>query len=91
MNKAKLIEIVAEKAEITKKDSGYIVNLILDEITASLQAGESVKISGFGNFLVKSREARVARNPMTKEEIQVPASKKVSFKASDVLKASLEE
>jgi len=90
MNKAQLVEVIAAKSGWTKKDSGYFVDLFLDEIIASLKKGESVKISGFGNFIVKQRESRLARNPITKEEILVPASKKVSFKPSDVLKSELE-
>lgn len=86
MNKAQLIERVAEKAGWTKKDSAYCANLILDEIIECLRKGENVKLSGFGNFNVKRKKARVATNPITKEPIKVPAASKVSFKASEILK-----
>jgi len=86
MNKAQLVERAAEKAGWTKKDSAYFTNLILDEIIDCLRKGESVKLSGFGNFTVKHKDARVASNPITKEPIDVPAVTKVYFKASDILK-----
>jgi nucleoid DNA-binding protein len=89
MNKAQLIEKVAMKAGWTKKDTAKLVNLVLDEIIDCFHAGESVKISGFGNFMVKQRAARVGKNPINKEEITVPACTKVSFKTSDVLKEEL--
>ena len=62
MNKAQLIEKVAMKAGWTKKDTAKLVNLVLDEIIDCFHAGESVKISGFGNFMVKQKAARVGRN-----------------------------
>ncbi|MGI6377747.1 MAG: HU family DNA-binding protein [Bacilli bacterium] len=89
MNKAQLIERVAEKAGWTKKDSAYFTNLLLDEIIACLNRGESVKLSGFGNFNVKHKEARTATNPITKEPIKVPAVNKVSFRPSDILKEKI--
>lgn len=89
MNKAQLIEIIAEKSNWTKKDTEYITNLLFDEIIRSLKKGESVKLSGFGNFNVKHHAARVATNPITKEPIKVKATNKVSFKPSDVLKEKI--
>ena len=89
MNKAQLVEKVAYKAGWTKKDTAKLVDMVLDEIVDCFHAGESVKISGFGNFVVKQKAERVAKNPITKEEITVPACTKVSFKTSDVLKAEL--
>ncbi len=89
MNKAQMVEKVAAKAGWTKKDTAKLVDLVLDEIVACFHAGESVKISGFGNFVVKQKSARIAKNPITKEEITVPACTKVSFKTSDVLKEEL--
>ena len=89
MNKAQLVEKVAEKSGWTKKDTAYFMDLVLDEIIENLKNGVSVKLSGFGNFNVRHKDARVAINPITKEPIDVPAMNKVSFKPSDVLKAKI--
>ena len=86
MNKTELIASVAEKSGITKKDAERIVTATFETITASLEAGNKVQISGFGIFEVKTREARVGRNPRTKQEIQIPASRQPAFKASKALK-----
>ena len=86
MNKTELIAAVAENAGLTKKDTERGVNACLDAITAALQQGEKVQISGFGTFEVKAREARVGRNPHTKEAIEIPATKVPGFKASKTLK-----
>ena len=86
MNKAELINAVAEKAALSKKDSEAAVNAMLDAITAALSESEKVQLVGFGSFEVKKREARVGRNPKTKEAIQIPASKTPVFKAGKALK-----
>ena len=86
MNKTELISIAAENAGLTKKDTERILNAALDAITASLVKGEKVQISGFGTFETKDREARVGRNPHTKETIEIPATRVPSFKASKALK-----
>ena len=86
MNKTELIAAVAENAGLTKKDTERVVNACLDAITAALQKGEKVQISGFGTFEVKDREARIGRNPHTKEAIEIPATKVPGFKASKTLK-----
>ena len=86
MNKTELIAAVAAKAGLTKKDAERVINATFDTITASLAEGNKVQLSGFGIFEVKAREARVGRNPRTKEEIQIPASRQPAFKASKALK-----
>ena len=89
MNKTELIAAVAEKAGLTKKDAERIVSATFETITDSLNKGDKVSISGFGIFEVKSREARIGRNPRTKEEIKIPATKLPAFKASKALKESV--
>ena len=91
MNKTELIAVVAENAGLTKKDAERVLNAAIDAITVSLVKGEKVQISGFGIFEVKEREARVGRNPRTKESIQIPATKLPAFKASKALKDSVAE
>ena len=86
MNKTELIAAVAESAGLSKKDTERVVNAALDSITNALCKGQKVQISGFGTFEVKDREARVGRNPHTKEAIEIPATKVPSFKASKTLK-----
>lgn len=86
MNKTELIAAVAQKAGLTKKDAERVVCATVDAITESLKAGEKVSISGFGIFEVKEREARIGRNPRTKEAIQIPATRLPAFKASKTLK-----
>ena len=86
MNKTELIAAVAEKTGLTKKDAERVVNATFETVTASLAKGEKVAVAGFGNFEVKTREARVGRNPRTKETIQIPAAKLPAFKAAKALK-----
>ncbi len=89
MNKTELIAAVSESAGLTKKDTERVINAAIDAITASLVKGEKVQISGFGTFEIKDREARVGRNPHTKEAIEIPATRAPSFKASKALKDSV--
>ena len=86
MNKTELIAAVAAKTGLTKKDAEKVVNATIDSITESLVNGDKVNVSGFGIFEVKTREARVGRNPRTKETIEIPATKLPAFKASKTLK-----
>ena len=73
-------------AGITKKDAERVLNAAFDAITASLVKGERVQLSGFGVFETKAREARIARNPQTKEPMEIPATRVPTFKASKALK-----
>ena len=86
MNKTELIAAVAEKTGLTKKDAERVVNATVDTIAESLVKGDKVQLSGFGIFEVKAREARVGRNPRTKQTIQIPATRLPAFKASKTLK-----
>lgn len=86
MNKTELIATVAENAGFSKKDSEKVINATIDAITAALVAGDKVQLVGFGAFEVKSRAARIGRNPKTKEAITIPASKSPVFKAGKALK-----
>ena len=89
MNKTELIAAVAENAGLSKKDGEKAVNAVLDAITGALVAGDKVQLVGFGTFDVKERAARVGRNPKTKEEIQIPASRVASFKVGKALKDAI--
>ena len=89
MNKTELIAIAAENAGLTKKDTERVLNAAIDAITLALVKGDKVQLSGFGTFEAKDREARVGRNPHTKEAIEIPATRVPSFKASKALKDTL--
>ena len=89
MNKTELVAAVAEKAGLTKKDAERIVSATFETVTETLKKGDKVSVSGFGIFEVKAREARIGRNPRTKEEIQIPATKQPAFKASKTLKDTI--
>ena len=86
MNKTELIAAVAEKAGMSKKDSEKAVNAVFESITTALTEGDKVQLVGFGTFEVKERGARVGRNPRTKEEIEIPASRVPAFKVGKALK-----
>ena len=86
MNKAELINAVAEKAELSKKDTETAVNAVVDVITAALKKGDKVQLVGFGSFETRKRAARVGRNPKTKETIKIAASKVPAFKPGKALK-----
>ena len=86
MNKTELIAVASQAVGMTKKDTERVLNAALDAITAALEKGEKVQLSGFGTFEIKEREARVGRNPHTKESIEIPATTVPVFKASKALK-----
>ena len=89
MNKTDLISACAESTGLSKKDSERVLNAAIDAITEALVKGEKVQISGFGIFETKNREARIGRNPHTKETIEIPATRVPGFKASKALKDSV--
>ena len=91
MNKAELIAEVAVKTGLSKKDSEKAVNAALDTITETLVKGEKVQLVGFGGFDIKERGTRMGRNPKTKEEIEIPASRVPQFKAGKALKDAVDK
>ena len=86
MNKSELISSMAEKCDLTKKDTEKVLKAFIGSVEEALAKGEKVQLVGFGTFEVKERAARVGRNPRTKEEISIPASKAPIFKAGKDLK-----
>lgn len=86
MNKTELVAVVAAKTGMTKKDAERALSATFEAVTESLVKGDKVQVSGFGTFEVKDREARVGRNPRTKESIEIPATRLPVFKASKALK-----
>ena len=89
MNKSELIAAMADKTGETKKNAEASLNALIDVITEALVKGDKVKLVGFGPFEVRKRAARKGRNPQTKEEIRIPASKAPVFKAGKVFKDAI--
>ena len=89
MNKAELIAAIAAQTGLSKKDSESAVNAFIEVVTDSLKKGQKVQIVGFGAFDVKERAERIGRNPQTKKEIKIPASKVPQFKAGKALKDAI--
>lgn len=91
MTKIDIIQDVYEKLGIPKKDSAKIVESVFELMKDSLAKGEKIKISGFGNFLVKEKKSRRGRNPQTGEEISISARRVLTFKSSQVLRRALND
>jgi integration host factor subunit beta len=89
MTKAELVEIISQETGVSKKDTGLIVNLIMDNVGKALVEGDKIELRGFGSFKVKTRRARLARNPRTGASVNVPAKRVPFFKASNELKGRL--
>ncbi len=91
MTKADIVETIYEKVGLSKRESARIVDMIFDIIKGKLENGENVKISGFGSFAVRDKNARRGRNPQTGEEITISARRVLSFKPSNVLRNNINE
>lgn len=89
MTKAELVEIISQETGVNKKDTGLVVNLIMENIGQALVDGDKVELRGFGSFKVKTRRSRLARNPRTGDSVEVPAKRVPYFKASNELKGRL--
>jgi DNA-binding protein HU-beta len=91
MNRTELIDLVSEKAELTKASAARVLDAVLDGITTSLRKGDPVVLVNFGTFTVKLRAAREGRNPVTGEKIQINEAKVVGFKAGKALKDAVKK
>lgn len=89
MTKADIIEAIYQKVGYSKKDAADLVELIFNLIKETLSKGEKIKISGFGNFVVRDKRSRTGRNPQTGEAIQISARRVLTFKPSQVLRADV--
>ncbi len=89
MTKADLIDAVASEIDLSKRQAGEIVQLILDEIKTALQKGDRVALTPFGSFVVRHRKAREGRNPKTGEKIKISARKVPAFVAGKALKEAV--
>ena len=91
MNKTDLINVVAQEANVAKKDADAVISATIKAITEALKAGDKVQIIGFGTYEVKERAAREGRNPKTGETITIAASKTPAFSAGKALKDAVNE
>ena len=90
MTKADIVDKVCEQVGgFSKKEAADLVDQVFDTIKAVLESGEKIKISGFGNFIVRDKKSRVGRNPQTGEEIEISARRVLTFRPSQVLKNAL--
>ncbi|CAA2931044.1 HU family DNA-binding protein [Arsenophonus endosymbiont of Bemisia tabaci] len=89
MNKTELINQIAEKADLTKKDSEKALNAFIETVTKTLKVGDDIQLVGFGSFQVKQRAARDGRNPKTGETLKIAAAKVPIFKAGKTLKEAV--
>jgi integration host factor subunit alpha len=89
MTKIDLVEAIYEKVGFSKKEVANIVETIFDIIKEHLQKEDKIKISGFGNFVVRKKRARRGRNPQTGDDIEISPRRILTFKPSQVLKAAL--
>jgi DNA-binding protein HU-beta len=89
MNKTELIAKVADKSALTKKDADKAIAALIETITEALAKNDKVQLVGFGTFEVRARAERKGRNPLTKAEITIPASKVPAFKAGKALKDAI--
>ena len=89
MNKAELVAAIAEKTELSKKDTEKALKAFVDVVAEELKKGEKIQLVGFGTFEVSERSARTGRNPQTGAEMTIAASKAPKFKAGKALKDSL--
>lgn len=89
MNKTELIAEIAGKSGLSKKDAEKALAAVVETVTETLAKDEKVTLVGFGSFEVKHREARIGRNPKTKEAMEIPATKVPVFKAGKALKDSV--
>ncbi|MEJ2424920.1 MAG: HU family DNA-binding protein [Candidatus Thiodiazotropha sp.] len=89
MNKAELIEAMAESADISKAAAARALDGMVNAVTEVMKAGDTLSLVGFGTFSVKERAAREGRNPQTGETIKIKASKIPSFKAGKALKDAI--
>lgn len=86
MTKADIIESIFEKVGFSKKDATDVVELLFEAIKDSLEKGDNVKISGFGNFMIRQKRARRGRNPQTGSDMTITARRVLTFKPSQILK-----
>ena len=91
MTKADLVDAIYEKIGFSKKEASDLVEMVFDTLKDSLAEGEKIKISGFGNFIVREKRSRIGRNPQTGESIEISARRVLTFRPSQVLRSQVND
>ncbi len=89
MTKADIVEALYEKVGFSKKEAADLVEMVFDTLKSTLAKGQKIKISGFGNFVVREKRSRVGRNPQTGESIEITARRVLTFRPSQVLRSDV--
>lgn len=89
MTKADIVEALYEKVGFSKKEAADLVELVFDTIKGTLSQGQKIKISGFGNFVIRDKRSRIGRNPQTGQSIEISARRVLTFRPSQVLRAEV--
>lgn len=89
MTKADIVEALYEKVGFSKKEAADLVELVFDTLKSTLGQGQKIKISGFGNFVVREKRSRVGRNPQTGQSIEISARRVLTFRPSQVLRSEV--
>lgn len=89
MTKADIVEALYQKIGFSKKEAADLVELVFDTLKSTLSQGQKIKISGFGNFVVREKRSRIGRNPQTGETIEISARRVLTFRPSQVLRAEV--
>ncbi len=89
MTKADIVEALYQKVGFSKKEAADLVEMVFDTIKDTLSKGDKIKISGFGNFLVREKRSRMGRNPQTGQSIEISARRVLTFRPSQVLRAEV--
>jgi integration host factor subunit alpha len=91
MTKADIVDAIYERLGFSKKEAADLVELVFDSVKETLAAGEKIKLSGFGNFVVREKRSRVGRNPQTGQSIEISARRVLTFRPSQVLRAEVND
>lgn len=89
MTKADIVEALYDKVGFTKKEAADLVELVFDTLKTTLAKGQKIKISGFGNFVIREKRSRIGRNPQTGESIEISARRVLTFRPSQVLRSDV--
>jgi len=91
ITKSELVDFVVKSSEFKKVEAGRFVDDFFEVLIKQLEGGEAVKVPGFGNFILRDKNARIGRNPKTKEEYPIDARRVVSFRTSNILKSAIKD
>jgi integration host factor subunit alpha len=89
MTKADIVEELYEKIGVSKKEAADLVELVFDTLKSTLAGGQKIKISGFGNFVVREKRSRIGRNPQTGQSIEITARRVLTFRPSQILRSGV--